>query len=1084
MVRNLLFLIAMVCAAAYSPQINGQWGLLGKLGKLGSKVDAPELKKIDLPDNHKGRDSKQLTPTSDGDWLVSLEDGRRISLSAAADQGVDLSNSILVLRTLDIPKDINQFQKLPGEVPVYISGFNNQLFQLSQVAGKFRLKYKNVAINVSSSSQANNAIYQLNRAMLNGNSRYLNITNDSADILPKNRLSSNAMVEDVSEQSVLQALGQLRYDSVVLSGAINNGRLFTKGSQQGLPVAELKRVAAERNLSLVILETDKPLNLLKKLVKKDTKNDNSLSSSGVNTAEFFSRIATQNGDDVLELSLSNTGQLQVGLQLKKKPTPSRSSARPAATDNDPDSSVLGADVSVYTFASLVKGASVYRAASDPKDEGLSFGIVTQLILSLLLGLLVLQTSNRAWAFIWSGPSQERRANSFRSRLVFGLNRLVFFVVFLPLFGFFIAVYVAIAKFVSLLWRIISSPFRLLIWLLELVGLKAKRVNQVGKTNQSSENLEDTIENALVYDGGRTGDGGRYIVMQSDIGYPASLAQSASKMRDLSIAELTDLAYQQNYDACNELGCRYAHGKHVTQNDKQALQWFSKAADEGHALAQNNMAVMYRYGKAVQQSWPRAHELYQLSADQKCADALNALGWMYRMGRGASLDYDKAIALFREAVKLEHGMAMFNLGNMLLEGMGTKKDHAEALRMYKRGAKLKNAQATTAAGMVYECSEYVPNDWGKAVEYYREGAELGSSKAMYDLGTMYENGKHVELDKVRAIKWYRKAAEAGYPYAQFELGYAYENGEVLEQDYKQALHWYQLAADWGDSFSICHLGNMHRKGRGVPKNLLIAHDFYRDAATEGNAVAMYNLGELYSNNEYEDRSPETAFYWYLKSAKAGHLYAAFSVAELYADGEGTEKSKEKALQWYLSAAERGHAFSQYLLGFNYRWGHSVKQNYPLAEKWYLKAAKNGNKAAMYQVAVMYNDGEGLTVNYQKALEWFLKAADAGETDSYNYIANLYYHGNGVKRDYSEALKWLHKAAEAKDATAINNLGVIYREGKGVTRDYERAFEYFRQAAQLNEENAMGNLAYMYEAGLGISKDIETAKMWRQRAEAQG
>ncbi|MEY3876557.1 MAG: hypothetical protein RLZZ191_240, partial [Pseudomonadota bacterium] len=40
---------------------------------------------------------------------------------------------------------------------------------------------------------------------------------------------------------------------------------------------------------------------------------------------------------------------------------------------------------------------------------------------------------------------------------------------------------------------------------------------------------------------------------------------------------------------------YANGDGVPENDAKAVEWYTKAADQGHAEAQNNLGGMYSDG---------------------------------------------------------------------------------------------------------------------------------------------------------------------------------------------------------------------------------------------------------------------------------------------------------------------------------------------------------------------------------------------------------------------------------------------------------------------------------------------------------
>jgi hypothetical protein len=40
---------------------------------------------------------------------------------------------------------------------------------------------------------------------------------------------------------------------------------------------------------------------------------------------------------------------------------------------------------------------------------------------------------------------------------------------------------------------------------------------------------------------------------------------------------------------------YASGRGIAKDDTQAVYWFRKAAEQGHAKAQYNLGLMYDYG---------------------------------------------------------------------------------------------------------------------------------------------------------------------------------------------------------------------------------------------------------------------------------------------------------------------------------------------------------------------------------------------------------------------------------------------------------------------------------------------------------
>ena len=70
-----------------------------------------------------------------------------------------------------------------------------------------------------------------------------------------------------------------------------------------------------------------------------------------------------------------------------------------------------------------------------------------------------------------------------------------------------------------------------------------------------------------------------------------------------------------------LGECYYHG---AQDYKQAVYWYSKAAEQGHALAQYNLGYYYREGYGVSQDLEQAICWYSKSAEQGNTCAQEAL----------------------------------------------------------------------------------------------------------------------------------------------------------------------------------------------------------------------------------------------------------------------------------------------------------------------------------------------------------------------------------------------------------------------------------------------------------------------------
>ena len=128
------------------------------------------------------------------------------------------------------------------------------------------------------------------------------------------------------------------------------------------------------------------------------------------------------------------------------------------------------------------------------------------------------------------------------------------------------------------------------------------------------------------------------------------------------------------------------------NYAEALKWYRKAAEQGHALAQSNLGYMYEKGEGVTQDYTEAVKWSRKAAKQGNANAQVTLGWMHAYGKGVTQDYAEAMKWYRKSAEQGNAKAHNNLGLMYDNGEGVTQDTVTAHMWFNIAAAKGNAQA--------------------------------------------------------------------------------------------------------------------------------------------------------------------------------------------------------------------------------------------------------------------------------------------------------------------------------------------------------------------------------------------------------
>ena len=375
-------------------------------------------------------------------------------------------------------------------------------------------------------------------------------------------------------------------------------------------------------------------------------------------------------------------------------------------------------------------------------------------------------------------------------------------------------------------------------------------------------------------------------------------------------------------AQHDLGTALAEGGFGLQKDAaQAVQWFRKAAAQGHAAAQLQLARMCRDGIGVPQDKAEAAVWYRKAAEQDDVEAQKALAHMYHTGDGIPRDVAQAIHWYRKLAERrddkEAGAALNTLGKIHAAGDGLPCDTPLAAAWYYRLSE-EASQSADALDALRTLGVDLADLRKYSALIHRllkirmtaARAELALEAAETDLtarGTVRMAAlcaalvrlvpdPAAELASLEAdgrkyppiIRQMVAAVFAGVPAiereALFALGRMYDKGDGVPRDLYESLYCYHQGARLGDSRAQAELTRL------IP-DLVPSPGTAGEARPKDNDMASGLLAEGYAlwngDGMPEDRGQAVARFY--KAMEYGSAEAARILIRCSFLGKGTQQS---------------------------------------------------------------------------------------------------------------------------------------------------------------------------------------------------
>jgi len=211
----------------------------------------------------------------------------------------------------------------------------------------------------------------------------------------------------------------------------------------------------------------------------------------------------------------------------------------------------------------------------------------------------------------------------------------------------------------------------------------------------------------------------------------------------------------------------------------------------------------------------------------------------------------------------------------------------------------------------------------------------------------------------------------------------------------------------------------------------------------------------------------------------------NLGRAYLNDSYEDKQSDAARAIFVAQAEKGSASAIRELGNLYYGGVGVEKDQGKALEMWKQSANQGNVEAMLRIGLEYHSGETSPSNQREAFKWFRKSAEGGQAQAMGILGSYYLNGLGIdSQDWKEGMKWLRKASELGDVNAQYNLGICYHHGKGIGKDRDEAYKCFKNLAEQGYARAQTMLGYYYQTGTVVDKDEKEAMNWYKKASLQG
>lgn len=237
----------------------------------------------------------------------------------------------------------------------------------------------------------------------------------------------------------------------------------------------------------------------------------------------------------------------------------------------------------------------------------------------------------------------------------------------------------------------------------------------------------------------------------------------------------------------------AYGAYQRGLYKTAYNLALPRAENGDAAAQTLVAELLSRGLGMRRNDRDAAQWYQRAAEQGVPEAQFQYALMLIDGKYVKKDIKEAYALMQAAAEAGNPLAQFNLAQMIVNHQAGGESIIKAADYYRRAAEagVPDAQYAMAQIALNGIGDRKA-DPAEGVRWLTLAARQNYDTAQLDLGTLLVEGRFVKRDEKAGFRWLKRAADSGNVAAQNRLAKLYMNGLGTEPDNIEAAAWYIVA----------------------------------------------------------------------------------------------------------------------------------------------------------------------------------------------------------------------------------------------------------------------------------------------------